>query len=827
MKRNIFVVCTLLSTAPFVFGQKPLTQDERKDFEGEIINVMEKNTNERNAGMVAGGGTPRPYELWEPEPAPNRGSEWRESGSNPYDEDWERWSYPIGNGYVGASVFGWTDTERIQITDKTLHNVGSYGNGGLTSFAELLLDFNQNAVENYRRSLSLDDAIVHVSYNKDGVTFQREYFASYPDNVIVIRLMADKKGELSFVVRPEIPYLEKKERTGVITAEGNLLTLKGTIPLFSINFEGQIKVLNEGGSVTVDTEKGTLEVSKADAVTLLIAIGTNYRLSPDTFSNPPAEKLDPNHFPHDEVSARMDAAQDLGYSALKERHLLDYQNLFGRVSVNLNAKPSSDPTHLLLETYKKGEGGTWLEELMFQYGRYLLIASSREKSLPANLQGAWSQYYHTPWTGGFWHNINVQMNYWGAMSANLSECFEAYNSFFKAYLPLAQQHAADYVRKHNPDRLDQGGDNGWIIGTGANAYHIPSAGGHSGPGTGGFTAKLLMDYYAFTQDQEFLKEVAYPAMLSLSKFYSKALVPHGDLLLVEPSASPEQRPTTEQIKKLNLRNTRYYSTAGCTFDQGFVWESFADTLALADELGRDDPFLDTIRDQIKRLDPILIGADGQVKEYREENHYSDIGDRRHRHISHLCPVYPGTLINSDHADWMQAASKTLDLRGNRTTGWAMAHRMNCRARLGEGEEAHEVYQLFIRTKTVPNLWTLHPPFQIDGNLGTMAGVTEMLLQSHEDYIKILPALPEAWNSGHFDGLVARGNFVIGAEWKDGKTFAISILSRSGGECRIACPGVGAASVIDSAGNSIEAIRDGEDRVRFSSAVGETYTVECK
>jgi len=317
-------------------------------------------------------------------------------------------------------------------------------------------------------------------------------------------------------------------------------------------------------------------------------------------------------------------------------------------------------------------------------------------------------------------------------------------------------------------------------------------------------------------------------MLSLCKFYSKALKPHGDLLLVEPSASPEQTAKPEQVKGMpgHLKG-RNYITAGCTFDQGFVWETFSDTLAMADALGRKDPFLDTIREQITRLDPILIGADGQIKEYREEKSYSDIGEPHHRHISHLCPLYPGTLINSDHANWMQAASKTLDLRGNRTTGWAMAHRMNSRARLGEGEKAYEVYQRFIRERTVQNLWTLHPPFQIDGSLGTMAGVAEMLLQSHDDDIKVLPALPKAWNAGHFDGLVARGNFVISAKWKDGKATEVSILSRSGGECRIACPGLGAATVIDSGGNTVKVSRDVKDRIRFASATGERYTIEFR
>ena len=774
----------------------------------------------------------RTYELWEPEAAPNNGrSQWEATKSSKrprsYDRDWERWSYPIGNGYTGVSIFGRTDTERVQITDKTLHNKGIYGKGGLTSFAELFLDFNQTEVKNYRRSLNLNDAIAHVSYEKDGVRYQREYLASYPDNVIAIRLTADQKGALSFTVRPEIPFLELKQRTGTISTEGNLFTLKGSIPLFSCNYEGQIKVLNEGGTVSADAKKGTINVNKADAVTLLITTGTNYRLSPKTFSNTGAEKLNPDEFPHDAVSARMQAAHGLGYTELKKRHLKDYQNLFGRISVNLNSKPTSDPTHILLKKYQKGKRDNWLEELMFQYGRYLLISSSREKSLPANLQGAWSQDFYTPWTGGFWHNINVQMNYWGSMSTNLAECFEAYIGFFEAYLPIAQQHATDYVRKHNPSQLNKGDDNGWIIGTGANAYHIPGAsGGHSGPGTGGFTAKLLVDYYQFTQDRKFLEETAYPAMLSLSKFYSKALKPHGDLLLVEPSASPEQTTTPKQVKGMpgHIKGKNYI-TAGCTFDQGFVWESYSDTLAMAAELGNKDPFLDTIREQLTKLDPVLVGASGQIKEYREEKNYSDIGQERHRHISHLCTLFPGTLIKSNQPEWMQAASKTLDLRGNRTTGWALAHRMNCRARLGEGDQAHEAYQRFIIERTATNLWALHPPFQIDGSLGTMAGVAEMLLQSHDGAINILPALPTAWSTGHFDGLVARGNFVISAKWKDGKATELSILSRSGGECRIAYPGIGKASVTDSSGNEIKVSGNGKDQIHFTPTVGETYTVK--
>jgi len=766
------------------------------------------------------------YEIWEKQPAPNRGGDWNEerAGGTPYDGDWEQWSYPLGNGYMGASVFGRVDSERIQLTEKTLHNLGPYKSGGITNFAEIHLDFNHGQITEYRRSLDLNAAIARVEYTSSGIRYQREYFVSYPDKVMAVRLTADRPGSLSFTVRPEIPYLGRADnRTGTVTALGDLLTLAGTMPTFSTNYEGQIKVLNQGGSLVANNEKGVIEVNHADAVVLLIATGTNYRLSDKIFTEPNDKKCDPAVFPHDDVSATIAAANSLGFEAVKTRHLHDYQNLFGRVTINLKSEVSTDPTSIVLKKYQDGDTSTWLEELMFQYGRYLLIASSREKTLPAGLQGAWSQYHITPWSGGYWHNINVQMNYWGAMSANLSECFEAYLAYYKAYLPKARHYAEDYLEKHHPARLSDGGDNGWILGTGANAYSISSSGrGHSGPGTGGFTSKLLMEYYLFTQDKSYLREVAYPAMRSLSVFYSKVLVPQGELLLVSPSASPEQR---ERVPPGKKERGNYYATVGCTFDQAFVWENYNDTLILAKALGEEDDFITEIRKEILQLDPIQIGASGQIKEYREEVNYGDIGDPKHRHISHLCALYPGTLISPDQKEWTRAASKTLDLRGDKTTGWAMAHRMNTRARLMEGEKAHAVYRRFIQERAAPNLWTMHPPFQIDGNFGTMAGVVEMLLQSHADYISLLPALPQAWSTGSFNGLVARGNFVVGAEWRDGKATRVSIHSRSGGVCRLGFPGIDTVKITTADGTVISPRKVGAGRIEIDTSKGGVYSLK--
>ncbi|WDE98470.1 glycoside hydrolase family 95 protein [Lentisphaera profundi] len=800
----------------------------------------------------------RIYEVWKNEQAPNQGGDWGiiSAGGTPFDKNWEYNSYPIGNGYMGANIFGRVDTERVQLSDKTLHNKGIYGGGGTTGFAELFIDFNHGKVKNYRRSLNINEAIAHVSYEKDGVKYNREYFTSYPDNVMVIKLTSSQKGKLAFTVRHQIPYLGlsalsnkgdaeksknyfkgKNARTGQLSAQGNTLKLDGNIPMFNQNYAAEIKIIAQGGEVKAVDK--SMVVANADSALILVALGTDYRLSDKLFTNPNHMKTDKSIDPKKVVAELVAKAEAKGYDALKATHLKDYQNLFKRVSVKLNSQKSELPSHLLLANYKKGQEDTYLEELMFQFGRYLLIASSREKTLPANLQGVWSQYHMTPWTGGYWHNINVQMNYWGVMNTNLAECFESYIEYFKAYVPKAKQHADAYVKKLNPSKLakEGTGENGWIIGTSANAFNISGAGGgHSGPGTGGFTSKLLMEYYYFTQDKKFLEETGYPAMLSMSKFFSKALVPDGDLLLVKPSASPEnkvrKKEQVEFIKNLpghpgHVDKKGNYITIGCTFDQGFVWENHMDTLAGAKILSKQSPFLDQIKEEATKLDPIIIGTSGQIKEYREEEAYSDIGDPRHRHISHLCTLYPGTLINSNKPEWMKAAKKTLDLRGNKTTGWAMAHRMNCRARLKQGDEAHEAYKTFIKERTVPNLWTLHPPFQIDGNFGTMAGVAEMLIQSHEAYIEPLPALPKAWINGSYEGLVARGNFVFSAKWKEGKISYLTVTSRMGGVCRIKYTGIDGVTLKDSKDNIIKTTSNEQGHVAFSTRKGESYTFNIK
>lgn len=768
--------------------------------------------------------TDKTYSLWYDRPAFNRGGDYSTIVSRgfPYDEDWERWSLPIGNGYMGANIFGRTDVERIQLSEKTMANKGAYGMGGFTNFAEIYLDIHHNHAKGYKRELRLNDAVSTVEYEYEGVRYSREYFANYPGNVIAVKLKADQPGNVSFTVRPVLPYLhpyneEKNGRTGVVTTEKDLITMQGEVQYFNLAYECQVKVINYGGKLE-KTEGGSLNVRKADSTVLLITAGTSYQLRDSVFLLPPSEKCKGNEHPHPQVTERICNATRKGYETLLKEHLSDYQELFCRVDFCLDHNIPAIPTDKLLKNYQEGKYDPYLEELFFQYGRYLLIASSRAGSLPPNLQGGWNQYEYAPWSGGYWHNINVQMNYWPVFNTNLAELFVPYVKYNEAYRKVAMRNAVNYIRENNPEVLDsKEGENGWTIGTGATAYGIGAPGGHSGPGTGGFTTKLYWDYYDFTRDRNVLEENTYPAIWGMAKFLTKTLKLSPDgFLLADPSSSPEQR-----------HNGVHYQTKGCTFDQGMIWENFRDLLEASKVLGKKDPFLKVVERQIGMLDPVHIGESGQIKEYREEKEYSDIGDPIHRHISHLCILYPGTLINGTTPEWLNAAKVSLDKRGDKPgiwKGWPMAHRLNAWARAKDGNRAHRLYRLLLSEGVMENLWSLCPPFQIDANFGGTAGVAEMLLQSHAGYIEPLAALPDVWANGSYRGLVARGNFVISATWKNGKALEFKILSRKGETCKIHYTGLGQANIVDSTGKSVKYRELGKDLVEFRTIPDNLYII---
>ncbi len=765
------------------------------------------------------------YTLWYNRPAYNRGGDFSRIVSRgfPYDEDWEKWSLPIGNGAMGACIFGRTDVERIQLAEKTMGNKGAYGMGGFTNFAEIYLDIHHNYAQNYKRTLRLNDAISTVSYIHEGTEYSREYFASNPANVIAVKLKASQPGMISFTVRPVLPYLhsfnnEQIGRSGHVQAEKDLITLEGEIQYFHLPYEGQIKIINYGGalySVNKGDNNSFINVSKADSVILYITAATSYELKDSVFLLPNAEKFKGNAHPHDQVSKRIREAIEKGYEYLRNEHIADYQHFFNRVDLQLTEHTPSIPTDKLLNQYRNGKHDVYLEELFFQYGRYLLISSSRQGSLPANLQGVWNQYEFAPWSGGYWHNVNVQMNYWPAFNTNLAELFIPYMDYNEAFRKAATGKAVDYITQNNPEALDPTAEeNGWTIGTGATAFGISGPGGHSGPGTGGFTTKLFWDYYDFTRDKQLLKDHVYPALMGMAKFLSKTLKPQPDgTLLVDPSFSPEQ-----------IHQQGYYRSKGCIFDQSMILETYRDLLIAATILNDKNPFLKTVKEQIGKLDAIQIGESGQIKEFREEKKYGEIGQYQHRHISQLCAMYPGTIINASTPEWLEAAKVTLKERGDKSTGWAMAHRLNLWARAKNGNRAYKLYQDILTYGTLENLWGSHPPFQIDANFGATAGMAEMLLQSHEGYIEPLPAIPDNWSKGTFNGLMARGNFKVSVTWENGTIQSIQILSKKGEPCRIKCKEAAIAQVTDERNKLVKFKRSGNDILEFKTRKGENYKI---
>lgn len=685
---------------------------------------------------------------------------------------------------MGINIFGRHDTERFLITENSLSNPCTYddkypgGAAGLSNFCSFYLDFGHKRVKNYRRSLSLNDALCSTRYTYKGVNYSREHFASYPDNVFVSKISADQEGAVSFAVRTEVslnrPYLFN-EGDGMgkevhITAENTSVTVKGKMLYYGILFEGQLTVIPDGGEVF--SENGILYARNCNSAVLIFACATNYSSDSKVFlERTPSKKLEGFIIPENKISSLLENAKKLGYEKLFERHISDYQKLFTAASLDLSGELPDITTDKLLKEYRRGNHTAYLEELVFQYGRYLLISSSRPGGKPANLQGIWNRYDSSPWSSGYWHNINIQMNYWPSFNTNLHECFLPYIEYFNSFKPLAKRNADDYIKKYFPEEYSE--DNGIAIATGAWLYDIeklpdPKT-GHSGAGTGAFTVKLFDDFYEFTRDMDFLRETGFDALYSMSVLLSKILEKQEDgTLLSKYSASPEQ-----------CHNDKYYHTKGCAFDQQMIYQCWKDTIKAAEILGISNDFIQHLKDNITKLSPVLIGKSGQIKEFREEEYYGDIGEKHHRHISHLVGLYPGDIITSDNENFIKAAQITLNRRGDKSTGWSTAHKLNLWARTKNGNRAYDLVKMAISKCMATNLWDLHPPFQIDGNFGFSAGVAEMLLQSHEGFIDILPCLPEKWQKGSFKGLCTRGGFTVDAKWENGRITEISVLSKVG------------------------------------------------
>ena len=671
---------------------------------------------------------------------------------------WMTEALPIGNGRLGAMVFGGVATERVQFNEDSLwtgdeNPSGNYGKmGAYQAFGDVYIKLpSHGEAAGYRRELDIGQAIVRVRYRCGGIRYRREYFASHPDQVLAVRLTADRPAGYTGAV--ELTDAHKAPAS----SERHRLTCSGALAN-GLKYEAQVLVLHEGGSLKRDG--GRIEFSGCNSLTLLLAAGTDYTMD--------YQRSWRGAHPHARLERQLQAASGKPYDALRAAHVEDYQSLFNRVQLDLGAGPPERralPTDQRLKAYGAKGSDPALENLFFQFGRYLLISCSRPGSLPANLQGLWNHRNRPPWHSDYHTNINVQMNYWPAEPTNLSECHEP-------LLTLIQSQRGAWKKATAADREFNTATRkvrGWTVRTSHNIFG--GQGWKWNKPASAWYCQHLWEHYAFARDKEYLRTVAYPILKEVCEFWEDQLKALPDGRLVVPKGwSPEHGPTED----------------GVSYDQQIAWDLFSAYLDAADALGVDGEYRAKIARLRDRLLGPKIGKWGQLQEWMVDR---DNPKDRHRHVSHMFAVYPGRQITPVIAPKLAAAARvSLIARGSGgDVGWSNAWKTILWARLLDATRAYGYLNRLIARNAFPNFFNACWPvrvFQIDGNFGACAGIAEMLLQSHAGEVHLLPALPSAWPNGSARGLCARGGFVVGMTWRDGKLVQATIRSKLGGPCKV-------------------------------------------